>query len=217
MLTNRLKLMIAGAGLAIPLASGGGLSLPAMANAAEPAFDCSKAEGAVQELICADADLAGLDQTLNSVFAQAIRVLDRLDDKPGAAKAKQEMTVFQRGWIKGRDDCWKADNVKMCVTDEYRRRIAELQARWIAEPAGEAEFYACNGEPANVIVVTRYTTDPAAIRIERGDSQMIAILREDSNPKVFEGSFGNQFVDATPEVTVEWPQGEKSSCTRTQD
>jgi len=36
----------------------------------------------------------------------------------------------QRGWIKGRDDCWKSDEMRGCVKREYRYRIDALRDRW---------------------------------------------------------------------------------------
>ena len=35
----------------------------------------------------------------------------------------------QRGWIKGRNDCWKSDDMRGCVANEYRYRINELKDR----------------------------------------------------------------------------------------
>ncbi len=43
--------------------------LPASAAlAAEPAFDCAKAESSAEELICSNEDLAALDRTLADVY-----------------------------------------------------------------------------------------------------------------------------------------------------
>lgn len=42
------------------------LSIPtAISLGAQPSFDCAKAEGAVEELVCKDADLAALDRKLS--------------------------------------------------------------------------------------------------------------------------------------------------------
>ena len=72
------------------------LSYTCAAAAKPPAFDCAKAQGEVQTLICSDAKPADFDRQLDAVFKQA------------AAHAEGEGTkslkAEQRGWIKGRDD-----------------------------------------------------------------------------------------------------------------
>ena len=35
----------------------------------------------------------------------------------------------QRGWVTGRDDCSKSDDMRGCVDSEYRSRINELKDR----------------------------------------------------------------------------------------
>lgn len=36
---------------------------------------------------------------------------------------------MQRGWIKGRNECWKADDLRQCVLTNYQQRITELQIK----------------------------------------------------------------------------------------
>jgi uncharacterized protein len=40
------------------------------------------------------------------------------------------LKAHQRGWIKGRNECWKADDEKKCMADEYRLRIKELKEKY---------------------------------------------------------------------------------------
>jgi len=98
---------------------------PAVAEAPEaesapgPSFDCAAVEpGSIAALVCADAGLAALDRKLAGVYAASL------------AKATNEhppvLQAEQRGWIKGRDECWKSDDERECVRTEYRRRTAEL-------------------------------------------------------------------------------------------
>jgi len=42
---------------------------------------------------------------------------------------QKALKAEQRGWVKGRDDCWKRSDVRGCVAGEYRSRIAELKDR----------------------------------------------------------------------------------------
>ncbi|AFU98232.1 lysozyme inhibitor LprI family protein [Simiduia agarivorans] len=84
----------------------------------QPTFDCRLAESQVTEHICAHPQLGLLDQHL----ARAFRLAQSQAADPAMLKAEQ------RGWIKGRDDCWKSDDLNACITDAYKRRIAELES-----------------------------------------------------------------------------------------
>ena len=86
---------------------------------AQPAFDCNLATGAAQLLVCQSPGLAALDVKLHRLYEHALQTW------PAAKVARLKAT--QRGWIKGRDDCWKARNLEDCVRDEYARRITALQ------------------------------------------------------------------------------------------
>ena len=82
--------------------------------------------------------------------------------------------------MKGRNDCWKAtqqtwitatwtvDTVPACIDAQVRLRIAELQAVWQLLPPRTVR-YACQGNPANEVVVHHFASNPATIRLERGD------------------------------------------------
>ncbi len=54
------------------------LATPALGDG--PTFDCEKAEGTVEEMICADAALAALDVELDAVWRQAMA---RIAGQPG--------------------------------------------------------------------------------------------------------------------------------------
>lgn len=140
-------------------------AVPAVAADTAPTFDCSKASGKAQTLICSDPELAALDHQLGSVYAAA------------SAKATNQhpslLKVEQRGWIKGRDDCWKSDDVRGCVRDSYRTRIAELQARYQLVAAVGPVFYTCNGRDADEVIATFYATEPASAVVERGDRSVV--------------------------------------------
>ena len=150
----------------------GAIGFASAAAAQGPSFDCSKANGEVEQMICNDGQLAALDRQLETVFKQA------------AAKATGNVSatlrVEQRGWVKGRNECWKArqqtwitatwtvDTVKGCVDAQYRLRTSELQAVWRLLPP-RTVFYACRNNPADEVVASFFATDPATIRLERGD------------------------------------------------
>lgn len=88
--------------------------------ATAPSFNCAKASGQAQQLVCKDAELAQLDREIARLYGLASTGPD--------AKRYPELKAMQRGWIKGRDDCWKSDDARRCVRDAYALRIAELRA-----------------------------------------------------------------------------------------
>lgn len=138
-----------------------GLSL-----AAAPAIDCRKPPaGSMETLVCGDAELMALDRVMATVYAAAVKKAGR--ERPPLLKAEQ------RGWIKGRNDCWKSDDKRACVVDSYRRRIVELQARYRLVAASAPVRYVCNGNPADEVVATYFQTDPPSLIAERGDSSSL--------------------------------------------
>ena len=146
----------------------------ARAQAKGPAFDCAKAQGEVQQLVCKDEGLAALDRKLDEVY------------KAARAKAANEvppvLVAEQRGWVKGRDECWKAKsggpafltatwqatNVRECVEGNYRIRISELQAKYRLVPSKGPVFFACENNPANELVATFFETDPPTVAAGEG-------------------------------------------------
>ena len=80
-----------------------------------PSFDCTAAQSDAEQLICGDADLAMLDLRLDDRFAAAIAVAEGLD--AGAEEAASTLPAYQRGWVSGRDECWKSDDLNACNED----------------------------------------------------------------------------------------------------
>ncbi len=83
-----------------------------------PAYDCSKAQGLIEELVCGSAELVRLDRRLNGAY-----------DKRLASATPAEKRILraeQRGWIKGRNECWKSVDPYQCTLGTYTDRIAEL-------------------------------------------------------------------------------------------
>jgi uncharacterized protein len=103
------------------LALAAGLSLAAPGAQAAPSFDCAKASTDVEKLICSDAELAKLDHSLADLYGTLL--------KHTPAKDQQMLKAEQRGWVKGRNECWKSDDMRGCVAAEYRSQIAELKDR----------------------------------------------------------------------------------------
>jgi uncharacterized protein len=183
------------------------LGLPCVVPAAQPTFDCARAQGEVEQLICRDESLAALDRRLAEVYE--------------AAKAKARgalvgrLRTEQRGWVKGRNDCWKAngqqtwitaswtvDSVKACVDAQYRLRTSELQAVWRLLPPRTVS-HACQDDPANEVVANFFDTDPATIRLERGDRTVTLWQVGAAGGGKYEGQ-NVSLVHQASDLKVEW-------------
>ncbi|MBF7728953.1 MliC family protein [Pseudomonas sp. N040] len=166
------------------------------AMAQGPSFDCSKVEnGSIEELVCQNSELSALDQQMATVYAAALK------------KAGNEHPAYlkptQRGWIKGRDDCWKADDIPACVRDNYVRRISELQARYrLVESIGPVTF-SCNGNPADEVIVTFFKTVPATLIAERGDSTSLMYQAVSASGARYEGP-NELFWEHQGTATIRW-------------
>lgn len=168
------------------------------AAAAEPAFNCAKASGSVEKLICGDDALAAADRKMAEVFSAAQRKAG--NEHPSVLKAEQ------RGWIKGRNDCWKNPDARACVNDEYLRRIAELQARYRLVDMRGPFFFACDGNRANELVITHFSTEPPTLIAERGDQASLMFAQPAASGSRYQGR-NESFWEHHGEATVVWGYG----------
>jgi uncharacterized protein len=184
-------LLIAAAGFCLLLANS--------AWAAQPSFDCSKVqEGSIEQLICGDEQLAALDRQMAAVY------------KAASAKATNEhppvLKAEQRGWIKGRNDCWKSDDRRRCVEDNYRLRIAELQARYrLVKITGEAA-YQCSDNPADEVIATYFATEPPTLIAERGDQVSLMYLQPSGSGAKYQGQ-NEALWEHQGEALITWGYG----------
>ncbi|MEM6375827.1 MAG: lysozyme inhibitor LprI family protein [Pseudomonadota bacterium] len=172
--------VIAGACFAIFVCAGMGF--------AQPSFDCAKAQGSVEELICADAKLATLDLGMANRYQAALAAAGGLE--VGGQSAGDDLKAMQRGWIKGRDECWKADALRDCVEFAYQSREAELVTRWMLEEPVSTVFWTCEGNPANEVVTMFFETSLPSIRFEHGDSIDTGLQVRTASGAKYVGSFG---------------------------
>ncbi len=143
-------------------------------KASAPTFDCRKVKpGTIEDRVCRDPELAALDRRMAVVYAAALG--KAANEKPPVLKA------MQRGWVKGRNDCWKEPDPRVCIKDSYVRRSAELEASYRLVPSRGRARFACENNPANELVVTRFVTDPPTLVAERGDET--SLLYRDSPAK----------------------------------
>ena len=186
------------------------LSSGAVAASADgPSFDCAEADGSIEEMICTDPELAALDRQLALVYGQAVAAIEALD-APGNSLA--ELRTYQRGWIKGRNECWKAGDQQACVAAGYEQRIATLQTEWNLVPHGEPVFYTCNDNSADEIVATFYEATLPTVRLERGDRTEVGLQRPAASGARYEAPFGIIFWIKGQDAQVEWPEGTSFHC-----
>lgn len=165
-------------------------------SATGPSYECGKVEaGSIEALICENPTLSALDRKLSGVYIAASRIA--INEHPPRLKAEQ------RGWIKGRNACWKTNDIPECVTNAYRHRIAELQARYRLLPGHGPFGFICNNNPANEIIATFFQTDPPTLIAERGDSISLMYLQPSASGARYQGR-NESFWEHQGEATVVW-------------
>lgn len=169
------------------------------APAAGPSFDCAKVvDGSIARMVCNDSALAALDRQLAAVYGQATQ--RATNERPPTLKAEQ------RGWVKGRDECWKDVDKYSCVEQTYTRRIAELQARYrLVETRGPFSF-ACGGDARNELVVNFFATEPPTLIAERGDAVSLMFLQPSGSGSRYVGR-NESFWEHQGEATLVWGYG----------
>lgn len=172
--------------------------LPGLSPAA-PAFDCATVEkGSIEERICQSPELSKLDRQLAEVFRQASA--KAVNQHPPRLKAEQ------RGWIKGRNDCWKADDKDACIRDSYRLRIAELQAGYRLLPGKGPLNYTCDGQPAKDVSATFFPTDPPSAAVVFGDETSLMFQQQAGGDAKYLGR-NESLREREGEATVTWGYG----------
>ncbi|WP_172292219.1 MliC family protein [Pseudoruegeria sp. HB172150] len=186
------------------------LATPALAQDG-PSFDCAAAQSEAEKLICEDPDLAALDRLVADRYAAAIEVTQGLD--AGAEEAEADLRAYQRGWISGRDECWKADDPRACVEQSYLRREGELVAQYLLEEPTGTTFWQCNGNPADELVTMYFDTTLPSIRFERGDSIDTGSLSRTASGSRYDGSFGRYIWIKGDEATYREPDPDGTEMT----
>jgi uncharacterized protein len=159
----------------------------------------------MEEMICRDEKLAALDRKLAEVYRAAVKKAG--NEHPPVLKAEQ------RGWIKGRDDCWKSDDKRRCVESLYVNRIAELQAKYRLVPYKGPILYACDGDPRNEVIATFFQTDPPTLIAERGDQISLMYLQPAGSGSKYYGR-NESLWEHQGEAIITWGYGAKEmQCT----
>jgi uncharacterized protein len=110
----------------------------------------------------------------------------------------------QRGWIKGRNDCWKDGDLRSCVEEQYRTRIVELQIMSGQLVAPEPVGYACGGSTAKPFFAAFYgDTEPKSVVLTYEDDQVIAFIAPSGSGAKYVAS-GVEFWEHHGEASVDW-------------
>ena len=175
-------------------------------DASGPSFDCARARGQAQQLICSDAELAAID-----------RELDRLQRLAASDPAAAEPA---EAWVKARDDCWKSDDLRHCVVDSYARRIHQLRSASAAARAEGADSrsagpaaYDCGKEP---LAATFVNTDPGLVHLAWPGRALTLAHAPSASGARFAGRVDGEsweFWTKGSEATLIRPGGEAVTCT----
>jgi uncharacterized protein len=141
---------------------------PPTAVPGKPSFDCAKAASGAEKLVCGDAQLTTLDRETAQLY--------RLASSHVSGKQLTRLRATQRGWIKGRDDCWKASDHRACVLASYAGRIHELRGFSPAARAGDTLSkgpfaVSCPGVDAKMSA-TFINTPPDLVQLQWADRQL---------------------------------------------
>jgi uncharacterized protein len=133
-----------------------------------PTFDCAKATGEIEALICKDPDLIALDRQLAAVFAAAVK---KLPPRVAAAQRTQ-----QRAWAASRNECVDADDLRACTERTYQMRIVELQILSGQVKGAKPVDFVCVGGEDRPLTVTFFETEPRSAQIAFGGDRVIAFI-----------------------------------------
>ncbi|PWR03761.1 hypothetical protein DKT77_04840 [Meridianimarinicoccus roseus] len=172
-----------------------------------PAFDCAKAESSAEKLVCEDAELAALDRRLADRFAAAVEVAEGLD--VDAEEVTNTLRAMQRGWISGRDECWKEPDLRACVQTEYLQREAELVADFMLEPPSETVELTCGPRALTAMI---FPSALRGLRVEEGDSIYIGAQLKPDTPGTFYMRSAGGLVMEGNTIRVSDSYGETHAC-----
>lgn len=163
-----------------------------------PSFNCSAAEAlsSAEQHVCGDAELTRLDLTLAQVYEEA---QSRVKSESAEARLKAE----QRGWLKGRDECWKASDARTCIADAYQRRIATLQARYRLVSFNGPVLYRCGPDSSELAEVRFFDTEPSTAVVQYGDNYALMFATPAASGARYEGR-NEVFWEHQGEALIRW-------------
>ncbi|WP_434339548.1 lysozyme inhibitor LprI family protein [Motilimonas cestriensis] len=148
--------------------------------AVQPTFDCQQEKlSSAEKLICSDSTLAQYDQAMATTFKSALAKIDTTADR-------KRFQATQRGWIKGRNECWKEPDLKQCIEYNYKHRQAEIEAQYNLVGSSVPVHYTCKEGSSNDFVVTYFATTPPTAKVEHGETTQLLFRRETPTGLVYD-------------------------------
>ena len=181
-------------------ATGLTLLLWPLAALSQPTFDCARAESSAEEAVCASDALSAMDVEVARLYDLALHGPDMTMERAN------ELRAYQRGWIKGRDDCWKASDLQTCIRDSYALRIDDMRrsyadARSEPGPSTGPFAYSCDGIDAGI----------SASFIQAGDP--VVVLRWLDNARVLPQAISGSGARYEADDTQFWIKGPDATLT----
>ncbi len=171
-----------------------------------PSFGCARASTWGEKLVCSDPDLAKLDRNLQARFEAAVAAAEV--QMPAALP---DLRATQRGWIKGRDDCWKGRYPHECVEANYLHREAQLVAAWSLEEPSWIRTYDCGS--AAKLRVSFFDTEYLSLRIERGAETDVAVGDPEDEHARYASDLGSVLLVDAGDAWLRWFGAPVGACT----
>jgi uncharacterized protein len=181
-------------------------AVPLPAGAAQPSFNCDKPANPAEEMICKDDQLAALDRETDRLFRLA------RDGASMTPEKRKELVAIERGFIKGRGECSKAEDKRACVVTNYVTRISELRQDYPDTLSGDAMGASvgpfamrCPGIDAD-IAASFINVDPMYATLSWPDNSLVFTLAPSGS--------GARYTAATAGGTAEfWQKGTEALLT----
>jgi uncharacterized protein len=169
---------------------------------ARPTFDCAKATGEIETLICKDPALIALDRKLVELFAAAIKKLP--------SRIANDQRTLQRTWTTSRNECVEADDVRACTELTYQMRIVELQIVSGQVKGGKPVEFVCVGGEDRPLAVTSFATEPRSALVQFGGDRVIAFIARSASGSRYTAA-NVDFSEDQGKATLTW-YGSALSC-----
>jgi membrane-bound inhibitor of C-type lysozyme len=134
---------------------------------------------------------------------------------------RKQLVAYQRGWIKGRDECWKANDQRICIRDNYAIRIFELRQGYADTRTKDDKGIStgplsleCRDFGAGIGIVF-ISTDPQIATLAWKDRKMALAGTPSGSGANYAGhSFDGSYTLSTKgkEATFDTPDGRRYSC-----
>jgi uncharacterized protein len=176
---------------------------------AAPSFDCAKVEkGSTEALICGDEELSALDREVDRLYRKLKESVP--------AEDFERIKTFQQGWLKGRNESWKAENPRQHVYDSYKAQIAILSIQAGELMAPKLVSYECTGGEFVGLDASFYTTTPPVgvfTRTPGGDWPQFIATGWDDQGAIHYNIGGLDFIERDGVADLNWG-GTLMKCTR---